>query len=361
MVKRRNFYALASLAFGIQASWADTGGLQIQDLVPKGAIPTGTDSVYAGVIADKNKTLTGGYTNAALADYRIPLGKALHSYTRYLRSLNSDQAQAEALSCLQVNCAYHKAQGDEGSEFQIKIAALEALRHQGYNSEELASIFSFHTTFSPPESYKHWEEERTDLALQAVISSGIFETFGRFKDFKDMTKADVSEQYYLRRNWFQKVANELCKAFDVEPVLVIPDVLPAELSSISGYEDSRGMTPGHVYINFAPFQGEYLNFDNFSIALETLVHEVKHNIDAKIAILVYQRKIVPDDVRYAHGAAILLNQQVYAMPKEDGALNLYREQYSERTAYSFAEAFMRKYSKAAMDYQMSLPYSTFNP
>ena len=280
------------------------------------------------------------------------------------------------------------------NEYAGLIDELENMQRDGLDTHEIKLFREFQNTYTPTNDYIAYEQKRLHWSIQALLAQSttldsIFENIKNPEDFKNIQ--DHYDQYFALQDYFKLVARQVRHSFQRPSIDIYTDSIPKHLKA-GGISVTLPYTkegrPGEYYLD--PFiimnydlvnEREKERLDKIvkpvlsqnTLTVETpaqnekmkrviaatlvLAEEIKHSIDKEVKTDFAKGLLSPFDNNFLHGAAIYLNKYTYAIPTLvcrnaahteacKKAKYDYKQQYSERTAKTFAARFTRELFKS---------------
>lgn len=275
-------------------------------------------------------------------------------FVQNLQTLGPAEAASEAKEFLKKQSRFRpdRMQGMSSNE-QATLAAsvILSLRQNGITEDERDYQESFLHKYQADPAYVTQEKEMaTSLAaelakdpeLQANLKQWIDR--GRIK-----TQEQAEQQYALRAVAMQYIADKMHQLYGAPeiPVEIVrmgnPDLYGVRLGSGAHTEGRERIRMN----NIREFWGFVDNMNDFEDAVSTLVHEVKHSVDAYMVKELLRGNLSEQSPEYGHAVISYVNSGAgYIDNNLPWHQSAYEQQYLERNADQFAEMFLESYQTA---------------
>ena len=329
------------------------GSASIAQTVP--LVPPGENPAFLNKIYERMRSFS---TMQPSSSYQ--LGVSINQYTdtpndpwlRDLKGMMYMNAEQEISGCLSSLCEYKYPLVNGVDKHIANISVLETMFHNGLNNEEFRTYAEFMARFEPSTAFKDRDNTLMAGAIRAVLGSDAYRNAStRLVPVSQITAQNRDEQFHLRRNLMQFTADAIRQAYGLTPLPLYFDDFPAYADATAavmipaGYVQDMGDT-ALILVNYL---GASTN-DIYKI-IEFIAHEVRHANDYDDRRSLLNREFDKHDDRFTHISTIILNgnaqiplcsASTYAMRECPEQYNWYRNQYIERSAFSFGEKFIQK-------------------
>lgn len=327
-------------------------GAALRQYVPAGAVPEQLREKYRFWSASLE---TGVETKL----YQAVKALLVPGETRAEGRAVVDKCRHQSVAA-QFGIAGRKAHGD----LYQSVAMAEDALAGGEDVSAGGSIYrNIVVHYKPSAAYRKWEADHMYQALATLQRDRrLLDNFNRWvmpRDYR--SAAQAREQYNLRLEALQRVADTMRAAFGLSSQKVYIDALPSNMP-VKGFYigDPCSQEPfvrkGFIFVNYADAWGA---LDTPRNVIDTMAEEVKHSIDAAFAAAFKEGRLRPDHIAYEHAAMIALNERRYLSSHNYRLFGMtfwatgyedYENQYIEATAKQYRQPYTERLLKSIADY-----------
>ena len=221
-----------------------------------------------------------------------------------------------------------------------------------------SAMRTFQNNFVASSHYRNYESTLLEGALKKIVQNPRFKSnLAQWKPQSDYkNRDDAIEQYKIRQESMQLIADELRSAFGFKPIpvelVVVPDHFP-----IGGFHSPE---LGKIVINY---NSEGDRTHSLAKVLPLLFEEVKHSIDRDMMWALINGDMKSSDIRAEHATAVLANKENYIgqlpfslLHPYDTILSYldYHDQYIEESAKAFAEYAAKRLNNLSKEGKQTL-------